>query len=139
MVWKANGTYQRVGGSCRSVLEGFGLLEVGEQIKLKNIVQSIKLTQTNSISILAYLHKEINTYIHLVSEDSNAWKNYIDIRQKIEKYFDELIKKQNVVIAQLLLQESKKWFLEGVNKRDVDLIRHSLRPLINIERNNILK
>lgn len=139
LVWKANGTYQRVGGSCRSVLEGLGILEVGEQIKLKNIVQVVKISHTDSISIIANLHKEINTYIHLVSEDSNAWKNYIDIRQKIERYFDELIKKQNMIPTQLLLQESKKWFIEGVNKKDVDLIRHSLRPLINIERNNILK
>lgn len=135
--WETSGTYQRVGGSLKSILYGFHL--VGEKNQ-SFLTATIPIIPNKSIvEVLAFLHKDINTFIHMILEDNNAWKNHIELRQKIEKTFDELTKNQYAVASQLLLRESKKWFMEGVNKKDIDLIRHSLNLLIKIEINNLLK
>ncbi len=137
LTWESSGTYQRIGGSCRSILTGFYL--IGEQ-KEKQLELKYDIVYNKNIhGILAFLHKDINTFIHMVSEDTNAWKNNIELRQRIEKNFDTLIKNQYEIATQLLLQESKKWFKEGCNRKDIDIIRHSLGPLINIEIYNLLK
>ena len=135
--WDTAGTYQRIGGSCKSILNGFNLIGAQKETQLE--LKYDAEYNINSIEKLAYLHKDINTFIHMVSEDTNAWKNHIELKQRIEKHFDELINNQYVTASQLLLQESKKWFKEGCNRKDVDLIRHSLSSLIKIEINKLLK
>jgi hypothetical protein len=108
-----------------------------QQTELKPETHSI--SPRNEREYLAYLHKEINILIHLTSEDINSWKNHMELKQSIEKKFDELIKNQFNPATKLLFQESKKWFIEGINKKDTDLIKHSLNLLIKIELNNLLK
>lgn len=138
LTWSSTGTYQRVGNSCRSISEGFNLIGDGQKEKQLELKYDV-IYNKNSVDIIAHIHKDVNTYIHLVMEDENAWKNHIELKQRIEKSFDELIKNQYAIATQLLLQEGKKWFKEGVNRKDIDLIRLSLVPLMKIEFHNLLK
>jgi len=129
--------YQRVGSSCKSILKGFNLIGEQKDSKLDTIYESTK-NKTNE-DILAYLHKDVNTFILFVSENENSWKNHIDLKQKIIKNFDELINRQYETATKDFLELSKAVLQEGFNNKNINLIRLSRNTLIKIERDNLLK
>ena len=132
--WKTDSTYSKSGGSCKSILEGFNLLSKSKPRDL-----TLYETQSNNDELLRELHYDAGMFIFYVSNDENGWKNHLDLRQKVENKFNELINNQSNTATVLLLKESQRCFIRGILTKDIEELRHSLDSLYAIKINNLIK
>lgn len=137
--WVAKSSYEKLGGFCKSILKGFYLIDNVELKKENKKLSKIFIKEENNGELLGNLNRYCNQFISIVSQDKNAWKNYIELRQKIEENYDKLIETQNEFIVKDYLKSSKKWLKEGFNTKNIDYIHESINIIAKLDYNNIIK
>lgn len=133
--WKTKSSYEKLGGFCKSILKGFYLLE---SKKTKHDLKQF-MKQEDNFEILGNLNRYCNQFISIVAQDKNAWKNYIELRKKIEESYDKLIDSQNEFIVKDYLKTSKKWLKEGFNTKNIEYLRESINIIAKLDYNKIIK
>ena len=131
--WNTKDQYERVGGSCKNILESFGLFSTEHHIQT-DIVYGDSIN-----NLLGDLNRYCNQFLSLATYEKNVWKNHINLKQKIESNYIKLLETQNDIQTKYLIEEAKEWLNSGFANHNVNSIQHSIRLISKLDFNNLIK